>query len=185
MQVGSASDDALLAAVADGDSRAFESLVRRHLDAIYGYLYRLTGSAADAEDLAQETFLRVWQKAGSYAPGRVRAATWLHTIAHRLAVDGFRKRRELTRAVLPEKADERADPATQQAALEQQRLLDQALTQLPERQRAAILLCQVQGFSNAQAAEIIGVKVRALESLLARARRSLRESLAATGSPAA
>ena len=99
-----------------------------------------------------------------------------------LTVSG--KRRELPAADVLEVADERADPAKQQAALEQQRLLDQALSKLPERQRAAILLCQVQGFSNAQAAEIIGVKVRALESLLARARRSLRESLAATGRPA-
>ena len=184
VQAGRGSDDALLAAVADGDSRAFEALVRQHLDTIYGYLYRLTGSAADAEDLAQETFLRVWQKASSYQPGRVRATTWLHTIAHRLAIDGFRRRRELPAADVPELPDERADPARQQAALEQQRLLDQALNKLPERQRAAILLCQVQGFSNAQAAEIIGVRVRALESLLARARRSLRESLTATGNPA-
>lgn len=176
-----ARDEALLAAIADGDGNAFESLVRLHLDAIHAYLFRLTGSRADAEDLAQETFLRVWQKAGNYQSGRVKVTTWLHTIAHRLAIDGFRKKRELPDSKAPEVIDPQADPAARQAASEQQRLLDQALSALPERQRAAILLCQVQGFSNAQAAEILGVKVRALESLLARARKALRESLSQLG----
>lgn len=179
-----ARDEADLAAIAAGDGAAFESLVRRHLDAIHAYLLRLTGSRADAEDLAQETFLRVWRKADSYQPGRVRVTTWLHTIAHRLAIDSFRKKRELTEADgpaegLPELVDGAADPAGQALARQQQVLLDEALSALPERQRAAILLCQVQGFSNAQAAAILDVKVRALESLLARARRALREALSA------
>jgi RNA polymerase sigma-70 factor (ECF subfamily) len=176
-----ARDEALLAAISAGDGLAFDALVRLHLHAIHGYLFRLTGSRADAEDLAQETFLRVWQKAGNYRAGRVKVTTWLHTIAHRLAVDGFRRKRELTATDIAEPIDPHADPAERQAASEQQRLLDQALGELPERQRAAILLCQVQGFSNAQAAEILGIKVRALESLLARARKTLRESLSARG----
>lgn len=176
-----ARDERLLAAVADGDRVAFESLVRLHLDAIHAHLFRLTSSRTDAEDLAQETFLRVWQKAGNYQPGRVKVTTWLHTIAHRLAIDGFRKKRELPAAEDLEMVDPGADPARLQAAAEQQRQLNQALGELPERQRAAILLCQVQGFSNAQAAEILGVKVRALESLLARARKALRKTLSASG----
>ncbi len=173
----------LLAAIASGDRSAFETLVGRHVDAIHAYLFRLTGSRADAEDVAQETFLRVWQKAGSYQPGRVKPTTWLHTIAHRLAIDGFRKKRDvpLPGEAAPEQTDPQADPARQHDAVEQQRLLDAALRALPERQRAAVLLCQVQGFSNAQAAEILGVQVRALESLLARGRRALREALTATG----
>ncbi len=176
-----ARDEQLLLAIAGGDRSAFESLVRLHLDTIHAYLFRLAGSRADAEDLAQETFLRVWQKAGNYQPGRVRVTTWLHTIAHRLAIDSFRKKRELPAAEGLEMHDPQADPATRQAAAEQQRLLDVALRGLPERQRAAVLLCQVQGFSNAQAAEILGVNVRALESLLARGRRALRETLSASG----
>lgn len=176
-----ARDEELLAAIAGGDDVAFESLVRLHLDAIHGYLFRLTRSRSDAEDLAQETFLRVWQKAGNYQPGRVKVTTWLHTIAHRLAIDSFRKKRELPAADGLEMIDPEADPAIRQAAAEQQRLLSQALGELPERQRAAVLLCQVQGFSNAQAAEILGVKVRALESLLARGRKALRQALFASG----
>ena len=174
-------DEGLLTAIAAGDRAAFEALLGLHLDAIHAYLFRLTGSRADAEDLAQETFLRVWQKAGRYQPGRVKVTTWLHTIAHRLAIDSFRRKRELPEAGNLEVSDPLTDPAVLQAAEEQQRLLDQALSALPERQRAAILLCQVQGFSNAQAAEILDVKVRALESLLARARRGLREALSRSG----
>lgn len=176
-----ARDERLLAAITTGDNAAFEALVRLHLDAIHAYLFRLTRSRADAEDLAQETFLRVWQKAGNYQPGRVKVTTWLHTIAHRLAIDSFRKKRELPESDGFEQGDPLADPALQQTAAEQQRLLNEALSELPERQRAAVLLCQVQGFSNAQAAEILGVKVRALESLLARGRKALRETLTASG----
>ncbi len=176
-----------MAAVAGGDRSAFESLVGLHLDAIHGYLYRLTGSRADAEDLAQETFLRLWRKASTYEPGRVKVSTWLHSIAHRLCIDAFRRNSrspgqaseyEPPSADLP---DGLADPARRVSARESQALLEAAIGELPERQRAAILLCQVQGFSNAQAAEILAVNVRALESLLARARKALRDALATGG----
>ena len=171
-----------------GDQVAMLALVRRLRPRLVRWFERRLGarlrSKTDAEDLAQETFLRVWRKADSYQPGRVRVTTWLHTIAHRLAIDSFRRKRELTEADgpaegLPELVDGAADPAGQALARQQQVLLDEALSALPERQRAAILLCQVQGFSNAQAAAILDVKVRALESLLARARRALREALSA------
>lgn len=180
-----AADEALLLAIASGDSRAFEVFLPRYLDRIHGYLLRLTGVAADAEDLAQETFLRVWRKAGSFEPGRVKVSTWLHTIAHNLAIDSFRKRRETLLEQLPEAADELADPARQFASRETSALLEAALAALPENQRAAVLLCQLQGFSNAEAAEVLGVGLRALESLLARARRSLKGALTSNGEAAA
>jgi RNA polymerase sigma-70 factor (ECF subfamily) len=174
-------DAALMAAIAEGDHDAFDVLVRRHLDSIHGYLYRLTGSPTDAEDLAQDTFIRVWQKAGSYQPGRAKLTTWLHTIAHRRTMDVFRKRRELPFPDGLELPDPEADPSADYEAGENRLRLAKALSALPEGQRAAILLCQMQGFSNAQAAEILGLQVRALESLLARARRALRERLNESG----
>ena len=76
-EAGEIPDDRLLDAIAQGDRAAFEQLMSRHLDPVYGYLLRLTGSGSEAEDLAQETFLRVWRKAGSYQPGRVRATTMI------------------------------------------------------------------------------------------------------------
>lgn len=181
-------DDALLQRVRDRDEAAFAELVRRHLGAVHTYLLRMTRSSADSEDLAQETFLRVWQKASAYKPGKVRATTWIHRIAHNLCVDGFRRHSakgghlvdsDLSNAGggSDELADTGSDPFLQQSATETRSLLLATLSALPESQRAAFVLCQMQGFSNAQAADILRVDVRALESLLARARRTLREAI--------
>lgn len=158
----------------DRDADAFAVLLSRHLDAIHGYLYRMTRSRADAEDLAQETFLKVWDKARTYQPGRVKVSTWLHTIAHNLCIDSFRRHREIPTDTIGEEADDLADPARRTMDGERLRLLEAAIAGLPVNQRSAVLLCQIQGFSNAEAAGILGVNPRALESLLARARRTLR-----------
>jgi len=168
------SDEQLMTRVRGGDQTAFAELMRRHVNSVHTYLVRLTRSSSDAEDLTQETFLRVWRKAHTYRPGRVKVSTWLHRIGHNLCVDQFRKHRELTNFTLTDIPSDAVDQLDQQAARETRKRLETAISTLPENQRAAILLCQVQGFANAQAAEIMGLNVRALESLLARARRTLR-----------
>ncbi|MEQ8911083.1 MAG: sigma-70 family RNA polymerase sigma factor [Pseudomonadales bacterium] len=171
-----------MAQIRQHDEAAFAELVRRHLDPLHRYLFRLTGSADDAEDLAQETFLRVWQRAASYRPGVVRLTTWLHRIAHNMAVDSLRRTRPEPLADdddMAGLADDGADPARAASSAEFERHLDHAIGILPANQRAALLLCQVQGFANRDAAAIMGVSVRGLESLLARARRSLRLAMAA------
>lgn len=181
-------DDALLLRVCERDETAFAELVQRHLRPVHTYLLRMTRSCAEAEDLAQETFLRIWQKASAYKPGKVRATTWIHTIAHNLCVDGFRRHGakvgQFAGSELSyqpggrnELIDTGSDPFLQHSATETRSALLAALGALPESQRAAFVLCQMQAFSNAQAAEILGVNVRALESLLARARRTLREAI--------
>jgi len=166
-----------MARVQRRDPAAFGRLVERHVDGIHGYLTQLTRSSFDADELSQETFLRLWQRAGSYRPGRVRLTTWLHTIAHHLAVDSLRRRRAEPVSAIPEVADEAPGPEARLLAAEAGSSLQAALNVLPPNQRAAVLLCQVQGFSNRDAAAIIGVSVRSLESLLARARHSLRRAL--------
>ena len=164
-----------MALVQRRDQAAFSRLVSRHLTSVHRYLVRLTGSDADAEELSQEAFLRLWERAGSYRPGKVKLSTWLHRVAHNLAVDELRRRRPTESAHEGELlADEAADPETIAASRETDERLQAALGQLPDGQRAALLLCQVQGFSNRDAAEILGVTVRSLESLVARARRTLR-----------
>jgi len=174
------------------DQAAYRELLRRHLGPVHAYLTRMTRSPDDAEDLAQETFLRVWQKASAYKPGKVQATTWIHRIAHNLSVDAFRRRRELAgerNAIRVEEredttgdeaGDPAADPYEQLAAQRIGERLETALAALPGNQRSAIVLCQLQGFSNAEAADIIGINLRAIESLLARARRTLRTTLADT-----
>ena len=167
------SDEALMARIAAGDEQAFEGLLGRHLDRIHHYLRRLTGRQADCDDLAQETFIRVWLKARSFRPGRVRVTTWLHRIAHNVAVDHLRKvgRAAWIEATEPLR-DEAGPDALWQQAEERQRLHG-ALGALPERQRSAILLRHQQGLSNPDVAAVLGVSVRAVESLLSRGRRRL------------
>lgn len=170
-----------MALVQEQDQAAFRRLVDRHLDSVHRYLTRMTGSTFDADELSQETFLRVWQRAATYRPGKVRLTTWLHRIAHNAAVDASRRQRPEPVDTVAERADDAPGPEARLLAAEAGRTLDDALTTLPANQRAAVLLCQVQGFSNRDAAAIVGVTVRGLESLLARARRTLRVALLADG----
>ena len=167
------SDEELMAQVVNGDRDAFASLVGRHLDAIHAFNRRLLGNAEDAADLSQETFLRLWRRAETWQPGRVKFATWLHRIARNLCIDALRRRRE-TEALDVEMPADGAGPDAAPARERLQAALGRALAALPERQRTALALCHRQGMSNREAAEVLGVGVDALESLLARARRTLR-----------
>lgn len=174
-------DAALFQRIARGDALAFRELTTLHLAMIVTYATRILGNAADAEDVAQETFLRVWQKAADYEP-RSRARTWLLAIAHNLALDRLRRRK--TRREEPVGDDgEDLGPGSEEpnrlllrksTALEVRRALDA----LPERQKMALLLCHEQGLSGAEIAEVLNATPEATESLLARGRRALRTLLA-------
>lgn len=139
----------------------------------------MLGSKAAAEDAAQETFLRLWKSAASWKPQGAKFETWLYRVAMNVCLDQLRRRR---REAPEEAAPERADPADRQDqvlfAAERRFAIDEALARLPERQRLAVTLCHYQELSNIEAAEIMAISVDALESLLARGRRALKESLA-------
>jgi len=173
-------DAALFQRIATGDALAFRELSRLHLTMIVTYCTRILGNQADAEDVAQDTFVRVWQKADTYQP-RGRARTWLLAIAHNLALD--RLRQQKTRREADEAEDLHAPSSEQPAGLllRKQTSLDvaQALDCLPERQKTALLLCHEQGLSGAEIAEVLGASPDAVESLLARGRRTLRTLLSA------
>src|SRR5262245_60800688 len=158
------------------DSAAFALLLDRHLAALGRFLYRFSRNTADADELAQESFLRVWKEASRWQPNRVRFTTWLYRIARNLAIDQHRRRREVTGDAIPEPVDD-ADPAGTLEAEDRRMRVRAAIDALPERQRSALLLCHFQGFSNQEAADILEVSVDALESLLSRARRALKTSL--------
>ena len=163
--------------VQTGDQQAYARLLDRHLNNVHAYVFRMTNNRADAEDIAQETFLRVWHRARTFKPGRVRFTTWLHRVAHNLCVDAFRKRRETDDGELDAMADDAPAVDEQNMAEERRKAVHAAIAALPERQRSALVLCQLQGRSNREAAQIIGVSVDALESLIARARRTLKTRL--------
>lgn len=163
---------------ARGDQQAFARIVDRHLDRIHRLAWRSLDSRADAEEVAQETFLRAFGQLPDWTPGKARFSTWLYRVALNLCQDRLRRRREQVPVEDLDLADPGAAPDRTLEQDQRRQRVEQALRALPQRQREALLLCHFEGQSNAQAAQVLGVSVDALESLLARARRQLRAELA-------
>lgn len=172
-------DLALVRAIAAGDGAACRSLVERHLERLHALATRMTGNAADADEICQDAFVRAWQQAPRWQPGQARFSTWLHQVALNLCRDRLRVRREPVPAETLAEPAHADTPERQAGARDRQRQIQAVLATLPERQREALLLCHYQGYSNIEAAALLEVGVDALESLLARARRGLRAALAA------
>jgi len=174
-------DEELMLAVCDGDQSAYQILVKRHLTAISHYAFRLLGNQRDTEDISQEVFLRLWTHAAKWQPKKAKLSTWLHRIAHNLCVDFMRKHGRTILDEEPtelEKNDEDYDSNEPELdANDRAQSLNSALNSLPESQRSALMLCHYAGFSNKEAAAIMNVSVKALESNIARARRKLRDLL--------
>lgn len=172
-------DEALLLAAGRGDRDAFATLVGRHLGRAVAIAGRVLGSRADAEEVAQEAFLRVWQKApGWRADGAAQFSTWLHRVVVNLCIDRKRRRPTVPIDAIEEPADPSADGFDRVAERQRRGRVAQALAALPDRQRAAIVLSYYEGLSNSAVAEALDVSVGAVESLLVRARRSLAAALA-------
>lgn len=171
------SDDTLVLRVAAGDAPAFHALSARHLNRTLTLAWRVLGSRSDAEDVTQEAFLRLWQHAHRFRPNEARFSTWFYRITLNLCLD--RRRRPAFEDIdaIPEPVDPGTDAVTHIAERERARLVAQAIARLPDRQRHAIALCYDGGLSNAEAAAALSISVGALETLLVRARRSLRQYL--------
>lgn len=166
----------LIRAAARGDARAQAILVRANLARVHSVAYRIVLDAQIAEDIAQETFLRAWKALPGWEP-RARLSTWLHTVALNLARDHLRRKREALSDALPERIDTALRPDERLDQSQRIARMETAIASLPERQREALTLCAMEGHTNISAAEIMGVSVEALESLLARARRRLKTRL--------
>jgi RNA polymerase sigma factor (sigma-70 family) len=171
-------DEALLARVAEGEPAAVRALVARKLPRLMSLAQRMLGDAAEAEDVAQDAFLRVWKQAPRWRPGQAKFDTWLHRVALNLCYDRLRRRREIAMETPPEQIDPGPAPDRGLAARETATRVSAALSALPDRQREAIVLCHYQELGNIEAAAVMGVSVEALESLLGRGRRALRGALA-------
>ena len=168
------SDEArLVALVRKGDQRAYSDLVVRHLPAIEVYAKRIVNDDTLAQDIAQDVMVVLWQRSSDFNPNKARLTTWLHRIAHNRCIDIMRKRqREVSWD-----PSESEHPLTESETPRAQQPIDVALMRLPESQRTALVLTYYQNLSNREVAEIMNSSVRAVESLLVRARGNLKKQL--------
>ena len=172
-------DGALMREVGTGSAAAFAVLVERHTPALYRVAMRMLSDGHEAEDVVQECFVRLWQHAPRWQPSGAGLVGWLHRIAMNLCFDRKRRFRVVTTPELPDMADE-APLADEIIASEQAHgAVANALADLSERYRAALVLCYYEGFTNALAAEVLALNIKAMESLLFRARRQMRDLLEA------
>ncbi|CAK0766637.1 RNA polymerase sigma-70 factor, ECF subfamily [uncultured Gammaproteobacteria bacterium] len=174
---GEDSDADLMARIACGEREAFRTLMDRHLPFVYRLAARVVGNLADAEDVAQEAFLRVWRHADRFQPTAAPFTAWLNRVVVNLCLDRLRKPMPLPLEAAPEADDPAPDGLARLVATDQRKLIAAAVAALPERQRVALVLCYYEEHSNAEAARMLSVTVSALESLLIRARRTLRDRL--------
>ena len=159
----------------------WDEVVERHSDRVYRLAYRLTGDRHDAEDLTQEVFVRVFRSLDSYSPGTFEG--WLHRITTNLFLDQARRRQRIRFDALSEERERTlrsATPAPDAAFTD--RLFDddveRALAELPPEFRAAVVLCDVEGLSYDEIADIMGVKLGTVRSRIHRGRAMLRRRLA-------
>jgi len=175
-----ASDADLLAASSRRIELAFAVLLQRYYRDVYRVVWRLTGGHADTDDVTQEAFLRLWAN-----PGQVREAKalkgWLLRVASNLVMDRFRKKPMEELEAADEVADGRVGADTQHDVDYVSRCVDTAIADLPDRQKQALVLVHFEHMTNIAAAATMEISVDALESLLARARRGLKEKLGSQG----
>jgi RNA polymerase sigma-70 factor, ECF subfamily len=166
-----------MAELAAGNRQAMVALIHRHGPGLRRFLAGVLTLPHEAEDMAQETFLRVWRAAGRYDPDKASPATWLYRIALRLAIDRNRRtgfRRFLGLDAAPEPADDSPGAEATLAGRQSLAAAHRALQTLPERQRRALLLRAVAGMSNSEIAATLDVSAGAVEQLLVRGRSGLR-----------
>jgi RNA polymerase sigma-70 factor (ECF subfamily) len=184
-------DKSLVDAHLQGDKTAFGELVRRYGDSLLGYLTRMCGNREQAEDLFQETFERVHAKAHTFRGPQFKS--WLYTIATRVAVDGFRRGRQMRLVSLNQKLDcdgqdstelgsvaaaqGCCDPSQEAIRAEQKQQVRQALESLPPKQRATLVLAYYQQLSYRDVALALGCSIGTVKTQMYRALRALAQRL--------
>ncbi|MGL5838720.1 MAG: sigma-70 family RNA polymerase sigma factor [Sphingorhabdus sp.] len=175
------SDDALMTRVAARETDALRLLADRHAELPWRIAFRMLADRTEAEDVAQEAMLRLWQYADRWQPGGSGVAAWLTRVATNACLDRLRRRRFVGDNAIPERADESllADEAIE--ADEVRKAVAECIEALPDRQRAAVVLTYYEERQNKMAAEILAMRLKAFESLLFRARASLRDCVEGKG----
>jgi RNA polymerase sigma-70 factor (ECF subfamily) len=183
-------DERLVARLVAGDVAALDTLYDRYSGAVFALTVRIVGDRPVAEELLQETFLRAWQRAGTYRGSRGRFAAWLLGIAHNLAIDELRRRRRRPQSVgeredaereVAELPDPGPDVADEAWAHLRRAQIEEALGQLPAPQRVAIELAYFEGLSQAEIAGRLGEPLGTVKTRIRLGLRKLREIVAAQG----
>lgn len=182
-----AQDLAWMARVKNGDTEAFRELIETHQQRVIGTVAKMLGDEMDAEDIAQQVFIRVWRSAPRYEP-TAKFTTWLFKITRNLVFNELRRRKRHTarsldltegeddRPIQTEDATAKA-PDTELLDVEMQSAIQRAIDELPETQRMAIVLRRYDEFSYEEIGEILDLSVPAVKSVIFRARTELREKL--------
>jgi RNA polymerase sigma-70 factor (ECF subfamily) len=171
-------DQELLALIQEGSHQAFAELVQRHTERFYRLAYRYVQNRETAEDLVQDAFVRLWENPASWRPDRnSKFTTWFYRIVVNLCLDWQKKKRPMPLDEDMPLAYERESADEAMIRIQEQRLLEKEIAALPERQRMALNLCFDEGLSNQEAAEAMGVNLKALQSLIMRAKTTLKERM--------
>jgi len=184
-------DKSLIEAHCKGDKTAFSELVRRYGDGLFGYLMKMSKNRHQAEDLFQETFKRVHEKAHTFHGSQFKS--WLFTIATNVAIDGLRRRRRMRVVSLNQKldctdqngeelitvalVDDSCEPSQEAAKAEQAEQVRDAIKSLPARQRATLVLAYYQQLTYPEVAKVMGCSLGTVKTQMSRALRALAQKL--------
>ncbi|MBW5290597.1 MAG: RNA polymerase sigma factor RpoE [Candidatus Ruthia sp. Asou_11_S2] len=169
-------DECLMIMIQKHHHQAFDILVQRHHQRFYAISYRMLFNQNDTQDIVQEAFLKLWNNPNSYQSEKSLFTTWFYRVIANLCLDYKKK----IKTQLIEHIDHVADPSDLEENLEQEQAqfnLKQAIISLPKRQRLAIVLCFYENMSNKQAAQIMNIRLKALQSLLMRGKAQLKQKL--------
>lgn len=173
-------DQELLALIQDGSHQAFAELVQRHTERFYRLAYRYVQNRETAEDLVQDAFVGLWANPASWRAERnSKFTTWFYRIVVNLCLDWQKKKRPLPLNEEMPLADERESVDEAMIRIQEQKLLEKEIAALPERQRTALNLCFDEGLTNQEAAESMGLNLKALQSLIMRAKTTLKKRMKA------
>ena len=171
-------DAELLARFSKGDRAAALALTSRLAPVVFAQAFRMLGDRAEAEDVTQESLLRLWKAAPGWDATRAKITTWLYRVTSNLCIDRLRKSNRNSGDEVPEVADETPGIDRKLQATARAQALQHALQTLPDRQRQAMILRHIEDLSNPEISDIMEISVEAVESLVSRGKRALASTLA-------
>jgi RNA polymerase sigma-70 factor (ECF subfamily) len=176
-------DESLMVRIQSGDHRAFSVLVHRYTHMFFAAAYRMTADREETEDIVQEAFLKIWKNPQSWnADKGVKFTTWFYKVVVNLSIDKIRRKGRFSAAeFLDQWPDQRSGQQGEMEKKQRQANLEEAIDRLPVKQKTALNLCFYEDLSNREAAEIMGIGIKALESLLMRAKAGIKDYLVRKG----